>query len=382
MNFDLTPEQDELRRTMLDFCRRKLPSDGGTTARDASATFDRERWALCARQGLMGLTIPERYGGSALETMTAVLLMEAMGQGCDDAGLLFSISAHAFACVAPLYKFGDDAQREKWLPAIATGERIACHSITEPGAGSDIFAMRTTAARDGDDYVLDGSKCYATNGPVADVFLVHAKTDPDKGFFGLSAFIVERGTPGFTIGRPYEKVGLRTSPMADLYFDECRIPASQRIGREGAGAPMFTYSMNWERTCLFALYVGAMQRIYDRTVEFAKERKQFGQPVSKFQAVSHRIVDMRMRLETARLMLYRAAWNLEKRPNDTLWPSMAKLFISEAAVQQGLDAMQVHGGAGAMAGEIERFLRDALPSRIFSGTSEIQRNNIARALRL
>jgi alkylation response protein AidB-like acyl-CoA dehydrogenase len=194
--------------------------------------------------------------------------------------------------------------------------------------------------------------------------------------------LIEAGTPGVRVGQPYDKIGLRGSPTADVYLDACQVPLENRLGAEGSGAALFTDSMNWERTCLFAAFLGAMQCQLDRTVSYARERSQFGAPIGTFQAVSHKLVEMRMRVDTARLLLYRAAWGLERDPLDTVAPAMAKIAVSEGAVQVGLDAIQVHGGLGVLTGPIERLLRDALPSRIFSGTSEIQRNNIARAMGL
>ncbi|MCA9537836.1 MAG: acyl-CoA dehydrogenase family protein [Myxococcales bacterium] len=382
MDFSWTKEQVELRDTIREFCRRKLDDGEDLEARERAEKFSREKFRLCAEQGLIGMVLPVEDGGIGAGALTTALLMETLGAGCPDTGLLFSLAAHTFACVKPLHRFGTPEQKAKWLPGMLDGSVIAAHAISEPEAGSDIFAMRTRAAVDNDDYVVNGSKCFSTNAPVADVFMVHARTAEGRGFFGLTGLIVERGTPGFEVGGAYHKVGLRTSPMGDLFFDDCRVPTKNRIGPEGGGAAVFMHSMNWERTCLFAIYVGAMQRQLDRCVEYARTRKQFDQRIGSFQAVSHRIVDMKIRLEAARLMLYRAAWALDEQPSDNVTPAMAKIFISEAAVQLGLDAVQIHGGLGVMAGEMERLLRDAVPSRIFSGTSEIQRNNIAKALRL
>jgi alkylation response protein AidB-like acyl-CoA dehydrogenase len=328
------------------------------------------------------MTLPAEMGGIGCDALTSVLLLEALSHGCGNTGLVFSIAAHIYACIMPILKLGTEEQKRRWLPGLGDGSIIAAHSITEPEAGSDIFAMSTRAVRDGDRYILDGIKCFATNAPIADLLLVHAATGTGKGFFDISAFLVETSSPGVTIGRPHHKTGLNASPMSDIYLDACAVPATSRLGKEGAGASIFMYSMNWERACLFATYIGAMQRQLDATLEYARSRRQFDQPIAKLQAVSHRIVDMKVRLEAARLLLYRAAWSVDQNPSDATFPSIAKLFISEAAVQSGLDAIQVHGGYGVISGEIERSLRDAIPSRIFSGTSEVQRNTIARALRL
>ena len=308
--------------------------------------------------------------------------MEALGYGCRDTGFTFSIAAHLFACLMPIVEFGTEEQKQRWLPALCSGERIAAHGITEPEAGSDALGLRTRAVRDGDHYVLNGSKCFTTNSPVADVFVLQAATNPSGGYFGLTSFIVEADTPGLSVGKRYSKVGLRGSPMADVYLEDVVVPADQVLGFEGGGASVFTASMKWERTCLFASYLGAMRRVLESTIEYASERRQFGVPIGSFQAVSHRIVDMMLRLESARLMLYKAARSVDKGEDDSVAPALAKLAVSEAAVQLGLDAVQVRGALGILDGEAESLLRDALPSRIFSGTNDIQKNNIARALGL
>ena len=381
MDFEWAKEQRELYEAIVGFARKKL-NLGDAEARDARSEFSREAWRLCAEQGLLGVNVEERFGGTGVDPLTGVYLMEALGYAADDLGLAFSLAAHVYACTVPIQKFGTPAQKEAWLPKLVSGEWIACHSITEADAGSDIFAMSMTATKIGEEYLLSGSKCFATNAPVADVFLVHAVTDASKGFFGLTAFLVERGTPGLTVGNAQSKIGLRTSPFGDLFFDECRVPIANRVGSEGAGAPVFTASMTWERTCLFAIYVGSMQRQLEEAIAYAKGREQFGQPIGKFQAVSHRIVDMKLRLEAARLLLYKSAWKIAKGKEDRVDAGLAKLFISEAAVQSGLDIIQIHGGAGVLSGRIERYLRDAVPCRLFSGTNDIQRNNLAKALGL
>ncbi|MGW0705625.1 L-prolyl-[peptidyl-carrier protein] dehydrogenase [Streptomyces sp. NPDC002643] len=377
MNFDLDAETEEMRDTIASFARHKL-----TPPETFEPAEFRERWRLAGQQGVMGITVPTEYGGLGLDATTAAALMEALGYGCRDTGFAFSVAAHLFACVTPVVEFGTEEQKRRWLPALCSGERIAAHGVTEPGAGSDALSLATRAVRDGDHYVLNGGKCFTTNSPVADVFVIQATTRPDGGFFGLSSFLVEATTPGLSVGRPYGKVGLRGSPMADVHLEDVRVPADQMLGSEGSGASVFTASMRWERTCLFASYLGAMRRVLESTVEYARERRQFGTPIGGFQAVSHRIVDMTLRLESARLMLYKAAAGLHADSQDEIAPALAKLAVSEAAVQIGLDAVQVRGALGILDGEAETLLRDALPSRIFSGTNDIQKNNIARAMGL
>lgn len=327
--------------------------------------------------------MPECYGGKGLGVLDTAYSMEAFGRGCEDMGLIFSASAHQFACERPIAGYGTEELKKRILPRLASGEWVGANAITEKDAGSDIFALKTTAVRDGAHYVLTGAKSYVSNGPIADAFIVYASTNPAHGFMGISAFVVERNAPGLSVGNSINKIGLTTAPASPIYLDQCRVPATNALGIEGQGAKVFQSSMQWERVCLFAAYVGMMQRQLDRTIDYAKNRRQFGKAISKNQAVSHRIADMKLRLEAARLLVYRACWLLDQQKEAVLEVSLAKLAVSEAAIQSGLDAIQIHGSAGLDVEQgIERTLRDALPSAIFSGTSEIQRNLIARELDL
>jgi alkylation response protein AidB-like acyl-CoA dehydrogenase len=260
---------------------------------------------------------------------------------------------------------------------------IAAQAMTEPESGSDAFGLSTRAERRGDGFALSGSKTFVTNGPVADVFLVYATTDPDEGLAGLCAFLLERGAPGLSVGPPMPKLGLRTSPMSELSFDGCEVSADGLLGRPGAGMAVFGLAMQWERSLILASAVGTMQRQLERCVSYARERRQFGSPIGKFQAVSHRIADMKVRLETARLVVYRLAWLLDSGKATPLDAALAKLHVSESYLASSLDALQLHGGSGYVAGqELERDVRDAIGSRIHSGTSDIQRNVIAGLLGL
>ncbi|MFE8598035.1 acyl-CoA dehydrogenase family protein [Archangium violaceum] len=379
MDFSWTSEQVELYERALAFARAKLVED----TRRTEEGLPREPWQRCGEFGFLGLPVPERHGGLGLDTLTTARVMEALGRGCTDTGLVFSVGAHLFACVLPILESGDDEQKARYLPRLCSGEWVGANAISEPEAGSDVFAVKTRAVREGDSYVLDGGKSYVTNGPSADVFLVYAVTNPAHGYMGLSAFLVEKGTPGLSVGRPFEKMGLSTSPTSPIYLEGCRVPASARLGAEGQGAPLFKRSMQWERACLFAAYVGVMERMLEQTVDFARQRKQFKRPIGKNQAISHRLADMKQRLESSRLLLYRACWRMDRGEEAAMEVSLAKLAISEAAVQCGLDAIQIHGGMGYMTETgIERVLRDAIPSTIFSGTSEIQRDIIASHLGL
>jgi alkylation response protein AidB-like acyl-CoA dehydrogenase len=255
--------------------------------------------------------------------------------------------------------------------------------MSEPGSGSDAFSLTTSAVRDGDCYVLNGSKVFVTNAPVADVFVVFAATAPAAGFAGVSAFLVERASPGLSIGAPVVKMGLHTAAMAELVLADCRVPAEQLLGRAGSGVAVFDDSMDWERSFILAGAVGTMQRQFETCVRYAKERRQFGQAIGAFQSVSNKLVEMKLRLETSRLLLYRLAWFRRTGRSTRAESALAKLHLSESFVQSSLDAVQIHGGRGYLreAG-LERDLRDAVASRIYSGTSEIQRSIVARHLGL
>ncbi|OEV02432.1 L-prolyl-[peptidyl-carrier protein] dehydrogenase [Streptomyces oceani] len=377
MNFDLPEETREMCDMVVRFASRDLQT---------SDTFDaddfRRRWQLAGKQGIVGASVPSAYGGSGLDAVATAAVMEALGYGCRDTGFAFSAAAHLFAAVMPIVEFGTEEQKHRLLPGLSSGEHIAAHCVTEPEAGSNALQLQTRATRSGEHYLLNGSKCFTTNAPVADVFVVQAATTPGGGFFGLTTFLVAAGTPGLTVGQRYDKLGLRGSPMADVYFDQCAVPVTDVLDGEGSGAGIFATSMRWERTCLFAAYLGAMKRVLDSTIDHVRQREQFGTPIGGFQSVSHRVVDMMARHESARLMLYKAAQGLADGRDDEIGPALAKIMVSEAAVQLGLDAVQLRGALGVLGGEAETLLRDAVPSRILSGTNEIQKNNAARALGL
>lgn len=255
--------------------------------------------------------------------------------------------------------------------------------MTEPTSGSDAFSMLATAKRTGDGFTLNGTKTFITNAPVADVFVVFASTDATKGFAGISALLVDRNTPGVTVGAPFHKMGLRTSPMSEVVFTDCEVATDGLLGPEGAGAAIFNHSMDWERSCILASVVGTMQRQLERSIAYAKERKQFGRPIGTFEAVSHRIAEMKLRLETSRLLLYRLGWLKQNGSPAPLDSALVKLHLSESFLRSSLDTLQILGGYGYMTeSEIEREVRDAVASRIYSGTSDIQRNLIAAHLGL
>jgi alkylation response protein AidB-like acyl-CoA dehydrogenase len=379
MEFGFTQEQSALGRAAIEFARGRL--NQGVTERDQKQEFSHDAWRQCAEFGVQGLPFPSDLGGSATDIVTTSLIMEGLGFGCQDNGLLFALNAQMWSVQMPIWRFGSPEQQQRYLLPMCRGEMIGAHGMTEPGSGSDAFSLQTRAERRGDCYVLNGQKTFATNAPVADAFLVFATTRPKLGQLGISAFLLERETRGLQVGPPLAKMGLRTSPMAEIFMDDCAVPLSARLGREGNGAAIFGNSMAWERACLLATCVGAMQRQLDRCVRYVKTREQFGQAIGKFQAVSHRIADMQLRIDAARLLLYRVAWLKQQGRAAGAEAAMAKIMVSESWVQNSQDAIQLHGGYGYMTEmEVERDLRDAIASKLYSGTSEIQRSIIATHL--
>jgi alkylation response protein AidB-like acyl-CoA dehydrogenase len=367
-------ERDIFHRVGKEIDGHPLPAPGYLT---------REEWEWAAGIGLTGLSVPDRYGGGGHGFAATAQAAEAFGRYHPDMGLVFAVLAHLFACAMPITEYGDPALRERVLPRLSSGTWIGANAITEESAGSDVSALTTRAVRDGDEYVITGAKSFVSNGPVADVFVVYASSRPEFGHLGVSAFVIERGTPGLTVGEPFGKAGLARCPAGTLGLDGCRVPVAARLGADGQGAAIFQAAMRWERTCLFAAYLGQSERLLDRCVEHARERRQFGRPIAANQAVSHRIGRMRLRLDAARLLLERACARLDQGERAVLDVAMAKLAVSENAVMTALDAQHIFGGAGVReACGIAKEVRDALPCTTFSGTSEMQLEQIAQELGL
>lgn len=381
MDFDLNPDQASLQQAAIAFARQELNHQ--VLERDETSAFSQEGWKRCAAFGVQGLPIPIEYGGSAADPITTIAVMEGLGYGCQDQGLLFSINAHMWTNSIPLLKYGTAEQKQKYLPGLCDGRLIGANGASEPGAGSDVFSMRTRVSRDGGEYVLNGSKIFVTNAPVADLFAVYGTIDPQLGAMGLCGFLIEKTAPGLTVAGKMDKMGLKTSPMAEIILENCRVPETALLGREGRGAEVFNCSMAWERACILATCLGTMKRQLERCIDYARTRKQFGTAIGKFQSVANRIVDMKLRYETARLMIYKVGWLMQQGKSADIDAAMAKLYVSERFVESCLDAIQIHGGGGYMTElGFERELRDAVGSTLYSGTSEIQRNIIARGLRL
>jgi alkylation response protein AidB-like acyl-CoA dehydrogenase len=379
MDLELSEQQQQLQKAAIAFAEAELSDD--LIRRDREQVFSAEGWKKCAHFGALGLPVPTEYGGMGLGITDVIAVMEGLGYGARDHGLLFSINAHLWTNSLPILQFGTEEQKRKYLPGLSNGQLIGANGASEPNSGSDIFSMRTQAERRGDTYVLNGTKTFVSNAPVANLFAVYATLNPKLGAMGITGFLVERDTPGFTVSRHLEKMGLRTSPMAELIFDNCAIPVANRLGREGRGVNVFESSMEWERGCILANYLGLMRRQLENCIAHVRSRKQFGQPIGKFQSIANKIVDMKVRLDACRPLVYRIGWLKEQGKSAMMEASIAKLFVSESLVSSCMDALQIYGGYGYMVEQgIERELRDALGSTLYSGTSEIQRNVIAKCL--
>jgi alkylation response protein AidB-like acyl-CoA dehydrogenase len=381
MDFAWSAEQDALHDGLVRFAERELNDD--VIARDAESSFSHEAWKKCADIGIQGLPVPREWNGAGADALTVMHAMEALGYACRDNGLIFSLNAQMWSCETPLVRFGSDLQKRRYLPGLCDGSLIGVQCMTEPDSGSDAFGMRMTAVRSDGGYVLNGTKTFITNAPIADVFVVFASTDRELGFAGVSAFVVDRDTPGTEVGPPFHKMGLRSSPMSEVTFVDCLIPAEGLLGPEGAGAAIFSHSMDWERSCILASAIGSMQRQLEEAIAYAKSRRTFGQPIGKNQAVSNTIVEMKLRLETSRLLLHRLGWLKQHGKPAPLDSALVKLHLSESYLRQSMDALQIHGAYGYLTeSQLEREVRDAFASRIYSGTSDIQRNLVASHLGL
>ncbi|PWK84629.1 L-prolyl-[peptidyl carrier protein] dehydrogenase [Lentzea atacamensis] len=359
----------------MEFGQTAAQRDRCRTIRDAGE-YD---WQRLGELGVLSAAIPVEHGGRGLGALDTALVFEAAGYGCHDTGLIFAAGAHLFAVALPIAAFGSESQKKK-LPGLCDGALIGANAMTEPDAGSDIGALKTTAVRNGDGYVLNGMKSFVSNGPIADVYVTYAVTDPTAGHLGTTGFVVDAGTPGLVRSEPFGKLGMNGCAAGTVEFRDCAVPEDAVLGN---GSLVFQHGMLWERACLFAIYLGVQDRLIERCIRHVKQRKQFGRRLSDFQSVSNRIVDMRLRLESARLLLYKACWAIDQNDLAVLPAALSKLAVSQAAVQTALDAVELFGGRGYQTGEgIEEHLRDAVGGLIFSGTSDIQRQLAALELGL
>jgi alkylation response protein AidB-like acyl-CoA dehydrogenase len=383
MDFSWSPEQLAFKQKIQQFAKDKLNVD--TVTRDLAAEFPCDLWQTCADFGILSMSVPAKYNHSRQDTefMTAMLAMEAMGYGCKDNGLTFALNAQMWTVQLPILHIGTEQQKQKYLPAMCKGEIISAHAMTEAESGSDAYSMQTTATKIDGGYVLNGKKCLVTLAPIADLILVYASTDLSLGNWGITAFLVEKGTPGLEQHPAQAKMGLRTVPIGELTFTDCFVPEQNILGTEGSGVGISQSFLDWERCCILASQLGAMERQLNECLAFAKKRKQFGKSIGKFQAISNRIVEMRLRLETSRLLLYKVAWLKSQGQSAMIESALLKLHLSESFMESSIDAIRIHGGRGYLTEyEIERDLRDAVGGTLYAGTSDIQRNIVAGILGL
>ena len=383
IDFTLTEEQNILYDTIVSFAKKEL--NNNVIERDKAQQFPIEEWRKCGTLKLQGLCIEKKNGGLGLDAVSTAIALEALGYGCKDNGLNFAIGAHLLACLIPLEKYGTYEQKNKYLSKLSNGELIAANAITETESGSNVFDMKTCAVKNNDAYVINGTKTFISNAPVANIIILYASTNNNKGFHGgISAFILEKNINGLHISAPFDKMGLKTCMMAEIKFDNVTINNNLVLGKEGAGSLIFLESMNWERTLLSAIHVGTMQRIIEECINYSIKRKINNQPISKNQIIAHRIAEMKVQLEASRLMVYKAANELDKHSKQiSIYASSAKLFVSEAFSNVCSLAQSVYGANGYLTNyEIERNVRDAVASKIYSGTNDIQKNIIASTLNL
>lgn len=377
MDFSFTESQKAIRTQILEAAQYELNENLRT--RDIEGSFSHEAWQRIAELGVLGAAVPVEYGGQGRDFVTAVAGLEALGEGCSDNGLTLAVAGQMWAIQDPIVTYGTTDQKQRFLPGLVSGRILGAHAMTEPHSGSDTFALEATAERSDEGYVINGFKTYIGLAPISDLALVFAKTAPDRGKWGISAFLIPTDLPGVTRSEPIEKMGLRTSPLGSITFEDCMVPRDSLLGSEGAGAAMFSEMMEWERSFILAGHVGSMARQIGEVVEYARTREQFGRAIGQFQSVSNRIANMRVRLEVSRLLMYKAAWLKDQGQRATVESAIANLYIAEAFVQSSIDSIRTHGAIGYLSdSEVERDLRDAMGGVIYSGTSDIQRTVIAR----
>jgi len=375
MNFELTEEQQMIRKMVRDFAEKEIAPIAQET--DEKGEFPWPTIRKMGPLGLLGLPIPEEYGGAGADNVSFAIAMEEIARACGSTAM--TLDAHTSLACEPIYFFGTEEQKQKYLVPMARGEKLGAFGLTEPEAGSDAGATKTRAVLDGDEWVINGQKMFITNGPIAEVAIVTAVTDPEKGTRGISSFIVEKGTPGFRAGRKEEKMGIRGSVTSALFFEDCRVPKENLLGKEGEGFKQFLVTLDGGRIAIAGMALGLAQGAYEKAVAYSKERVQFGQPIANFQAIQWMIAEMATEIDAARLLVYRAAWLKDQGVRFTKEAAMAKMYASEAAERVCHKAIQIHGGYGYMREyDVERMYRDQRLCTIGEGTSQIQRLVIAR----
>ncbi|PYZ92466.1 acyl-CoA dehydrogenase [Salipaludibacillus keqinensis] len=377
MNFQLTDEQEMIRKMVRDFAKNEV--EPTAAERDEEERFDRAIFDQMGELGLTGIPWPEEYGGIGADYVSYVIAVEELSRVCASTGV--TLSAHLSLAGWPIYTFGTEEQKQQFLRPMAEGKKMGAYGLTEPGSGSDAANMKTTAKRDGDDYILDGSKIFITNGGEADIYVVFAMTDSDKKHKGCTAFIVEKGMEGFSMGKKEKKLGIRSSPTLEIIFDGVRVPSANRLGEEGDGFKIAMMTLDGGRNGIAAQAVGIAQGALDASVNYAKERKQFGKPIGAQQGIGFKIAEMATKVEASRLLTYQAAWKESEGLSYGKESAMSKLFAGDSAMEVTIEAVQVFGGYGYTKDyPVERYMRDAKITQIYEGTNEIQRLVIAKML--
>jgi alkylation response protein AidB-like acyl-CoA dehydrogenase len=379
LDFTLTSEQKLFQKTIHEFCEKEIKPLAKKI--DQEEYFSLELYKKMGKMGFMGMTVPKKYGGSGIDRVSYMIALEEISRVCGSTGI--TVEAHNSLGVGHIFEKGTEAQRKKYLPNLLNGKAIAAWALTEPNAGSDAASLQTTAVLHGNEWVLNGTKQFITSGDIAEVVTVMAKTDKTKGAKGISAFIVEKDTPGFKAGQLEDKLGLRGSRTAELIFEDCRVPKENLLGEKDMGFVGAMNILDRGRTAIGAMSVGIARGALEESIEYAKQREQFGKPIGKNQAIQWMIADMATEIDAARLLVYRAAYLEDKNVPFSIEASMAKLFGSEIAMRATRNAMQIHGGYGYMRDRpLERFYRDVKLCQIGEGTSEVQRMIIAKRLGL
>jgi butyryl-CoA dehydrogenase len=377
MNFELSPEQKMIRDTARELATREIAPAAAEI--DRTHTFPRKIFARLGEMGLLGIMLPEKFGGAGMDALSYAVALEEIARACASTAVAMSVQSSLVA--APILKEGTDGQRARWLPDLAAGTKIGCFALSEPEAGSDAKAQRTRAVKDGDRWVLNGTKNFITNGPVADLAIVVANTDPAKGARGITTFIVPTTTPGLSFGPPDDKLGIRGAPSAQLFLSDCAVGDDARLGPEGDGFKIAMRALDGGRIGIAAQALGIARAALEDAVHYARERKTFGQPIAEHQAIQFKLADMRTEIEAARMLLWRAAVKKDAGGAYSTDAAMAKLFASEVANRAAKEGVQIFGGYGYLRDfPAERHFRDAKITEIYEGTSEIQRLVIASAL--
>ncbi|RAN87794.1 acyl-CoA dehydrogenase [Bacillus sp. SRB_28] len=377
MHFKLSEEHEMIRKMVRDFARNEVAPTAAE--RDEEERFNRALFDQMAELGLTGIPWPEEYGGIGSDYLAYVIAVEELSRVCASTGV--TLSAHTSLAGWPIFKFGTEEQKQKFLRPMAEGKKIGAYGLTEPSSGSDAGGMRTTAKRDGDHYILNGSKIFITNGGIADIYVVFALTDPDSKQRGTSAFIVESDTLGFSVGKKESKLGIRSSPTTEIIFEDCRIPVENLLGEEGQGFKVAMQTLDGGRNGIAAQAVGIAQSALDASVEYARERHQFGKPIAAQQGIGFKLADMATDVEAARLLTYQAAWLESEGLPYGKESAMSKVFAGDTAMKVTTEAVQVFGGYGYTKDyPVERYMRDAKITQIYEGTQEIQRLVISRML--